>query len=635
MCAIAGIVSLTGETIPHLERALTVMNDLQAHRGPDGHGCWTSDRGNAGLGHRRLSIIDIAGGSQPMQDESGNCLVFNGEIYNYLELRKELGQERFRTRSDTEVILRAYERWGEQCVDHFRGMFAFALWDRAESRLFCARDRFGIKPFHFARVGDNLYFASEAKALLPFLQSIEVDAAALRDYITFQFYLGGKTLFRGVRELPPGHIISVAAGQLTTRRYWEVFYEPDFDHTARYFHEQLAFFLEDSVRLHLRSDVAVGAALSGGLDSSILLTLAANNSKEPLRAFTGHFPGYPDLDESPYARAAAENARAHHTLVPVGAADFIDHIEQVIYHLDYPLVGPGSFPQFMVARAASNSHKVLLGGQGGDEIFGGYARYLIAYFEQCIRAAIDGTMHQGNFVVTYESIIPNLESLRQYKPLLQDFWRDGLFDGLEQRYFRLINRAGSMQDEIRWSELGPYDPLETFLEVFQGNNVGKEAYFDRMTHFDFKTLLPALLHVEDRMSMAFGIESRVPFLDHPLVQLAATMPADIKFKGGALKHALRQSLASILPEPVAARKDKMGFPVPLSDWLRHEARDFLHDLFTSPEAKTRRFIDNSAVLDGIDRGGRFDRRLWALLSLELWHRAFVDKATEFSKRAPA
>ena len=286
-----------------------------------------------------------------------------------------------------------------------------------------------------------------------------------------------------------------------------------------------------------------------------------------MAAFNGRF-ARSGFDESAYAAEVATAADIDLFQVDITESDFVDRIEDVIYHLDYPVAGPGSFPQFVVSELAADHRKVVLGGQGGDEIFGGYVRYLIAYFEQCIKGAIEGTMHSGNFVVTYESIIPNLGTLREYKPLLKDFWRQGLFDELDARYFRLINRASDLEDEIDWELLGPYSPFETFRSVFNGDNVGKEAYFDSMTHFDFKTLLPALLHVEDRVSMAHGLESRVPFLDHPLVELAATMPANVKFTDGNLKHVFKSAFGARLPDSVRSRRDKMGFPVPLHDWLR-------------------------------------------------------------------
>ncbi len=239
----------------------------------------------------------------------------------------------------------------------------------------------------------------------------------------------------------------------------------------------------------------------------------------------------------------------------------------MIYHLDYPVAGPGSFPQFMVSGEVARHIKVVLGGQGGDEIFGGYARYLIAYWEQCIKGAIDGTMNSGNFVVTYESIIPNLQTLRGYKPLIQEFWAEGIFEERDRRYYRLINRANTFGGIINWALFREPSSFDEFREIFWGSNVGKESYFDSMTHFDFKTLLPALLHVEDRMSMAHGVESRVPLLDHRLVELAATIPANIKFQNGELKRLLKVAFGDRLPPLIRERKDKMGFPVPLHAWM--------------------------------------------------------------------
>ena len=272
---------------------------------------------------------------------------------------------------------------------------------------------------------------------------------------------------------------------------------------------------------------------------------------------------------------------------------------------------------------------MILGGQGGDEIFGGYTRYLIAYFEQCIKAAIDGTMHSGNFVVTYESIIPNLVALRNYKPLLKEFWRDGLFEDLDARYFRLINRAPHLSGEVDFEALGDYSPFETFQSIFNGRNVGHESYFDKMTHFDFKTLLPALLQVEDRVSMAHGLESRVPLLDHELVELAATMPADVKFKGGTMKHVFKQATRPLVPDVIADRKDKMGFPVPLHEWFAGPAREFVADVFSSQAAPSATTSTTARCSPGSRRENRFGRKTWGLLCLELWQRLFHDREHEF------
>jgi len=353
---------------------------------------------------------------------------------------------------------------------------------------------------------------------------------------------------------------------------------------------------------------------------------------EPLIGFTGKFSAFgSNFDESRYARALAESHGFELYETDITAADFIEHIRHVIYHLDYPVAGPGSFPQYMVSKLAAHHRKTVLGGLGGDEIFGGYTRYLIAYFEQCIKGAINGTMKSGNFIVTYESIIPNLTALCNYKPLLREFWRNGLFDDMDRRYYRLVNRAPALADEVNWELLGDYSPFETFRNIFNGKNVGKESYFDQMTHFDFKTLIPALLQVEDRMSMAHGLESRVPLLDYPLVELAATIPSNIKFKDGTMKHIFKKVITPLLPDEIANRKDKMGFPTPLTHWITGEAREFVHDTFSSQRALNRDLVDNRIVLDRIDKESEFGRKTWGLLCLELWQQIFHDREQEYKK----
>ena len=634
MCGIAGIYNLQLQPVPDLAPKLNVMNQLIRHRGPDGDANWSNPADTVGLVHRRLSIIDLSpSGAQPMTDRRGNWIVFNGEIYNYIELRQELGPENFSTSSDTEVILASYRKWGTDCVNHLRGMFAFAIWNETDQSLFCARDRFGIKPFYYTIQQNTFYFASEPKALLPFLDQIETDLDGFKDYLTFQFCLAGKTLFKWIRELLPAHFMLIRNGNIQPQRYWEVFFGPDFEHTAKYFEEKLRALLLDSVQFHLRSDVPVGAYVSGGLDSSTVASIASDQQDaSAMMGFTGKFAAYGDeFDESRYARALAQQKGFQLCEQDINAQDFIENIRKVIYHLDYPVAGPGSFPQYMVSRLAARYRKVVLGGQGGDEIFGGYTRYLIAYFEQCIKGAIEGTMHNGNFVVTYESIIPNLVALRNYKPLLQEFWREGLFEPMDRRYFRLVNRAPSLDSEINWRALEPYSARESFQQIFHGDNVRKESYFDLMTHFDFKTLLPALLQVEDRMSMAHGLESRVPLLDHPIVELAATIPADAKFKDGKMKHMLREVVKPFLPEVILNRQDKMGFPTPLSEWLAGEARDFVRDIFSGQKAVNRDLVDNRQVLRGMDNEPRYGRKIWGLLCIEIWQQEFHDRQAEYRK----
>jgi asparagine synthase (glutamine-hydrolysing) len=600
------------------------------HRGPDGSGKWVAPNGQVGFGHVRLSIIDLETGAQPMHSDDGRfTIIYNGEIYNYTELRAELGVGLFRTHSDTEVVLRAYQRWGADCVNRFRGMFAIAIWDAVEQKLFLARDRFGIKPLYWAKTSDGLYFASEVKALLPFLDRRSVNAAALSDYFTFQFCLGEKTLTEGVWQMPAAHFALIAPGQQPRpTRYWEVHYEVDYDHTERWFTERLQELVHDSVRMHLRADVEVGSYVSGGVDSSLLASLAREiRSDGPFKAFNGRFMDGLDFDESRYAKALADEQNMQLHVTDISEQDFVDNIGKVIWHLDQPTAGPGSFPQYMVSKQVGQHIKVVLGGQGGDEIFGGYARYLVAYFEQCIKGAIEGSLHNGNYVVTYESIIPNLETLRQYKPMLREFWANGLFGERDERYWRLVNRANTFGGILAPEAINQQATFEEFKSIFWGSNVGKESYFDSMTHFDFKTLLPALLQVEDRMSMAHGVEARVPFLDHPLVEFAATIPADIKFKNGELKRLLKTVFADRLPTAISARKDKMGFPVPLNLWLKRggPARDLIGDILGSTKAKTRSYLSNGLSLDAVlDTQSVYGRNLWGLLSMELWNRQFMD-----------
>lgn len=632
MCGIAGIASLVDAPVAEPRRKLRTMGELITHRGPDGEGNWIGPSRKVGLTHRRLAIIDLsAAAAQPMAADNGCCITYNGEIYNYVELRTALSSSwKFRSHSDTETILAAYERWGDCCVDHLRGMFAFGLWDERRRRLYCARDRFGIKPFYYAIIDGLFAFASEAKALLPLLPEIETDPAALAEYLTFQYTIGDHTLFKGIRQLLPGHALSVEDGEIRTWRYWDVRYEIDYDHSPKYFQTRLVELMADSLKLHLRSDVPVGSYMSGGIDSSLIAILAAESDPGNRRAFHGKFTERPGYDESRYALLAAQRAGSDLHVIDIGSGDFKDHIRDVIYHLDFPVAGPGSFAQYMVSRLASQHLKVVLGGQGGDEIFGGYARYLLAYFEQCIKAALDGTYKDGNFVVTIESIVPNLGLLREYKPLMKEFWREGLFDSLDERYFRLIDRSTDMAEEIEWGELDKSRVFDDFRAIFNnGANVRKEAYFDKMTHFDFKCLLPALLHVEDRMSMAHGLESRVPFLDHPLVEFAATVPADLKFQGGNMKHLLKTSFAGSLPEAIVTRRDKMGFPVPLKEWFGGELSEMTREIFTTPAAQNRPFMNTKAVLANFDKSARFSRKTWGLLSLELWHQRFHDQAAQY------
>ncbi len=634
MCGIAGLLNLDGNSIEGLERKLSVMSKLIEHRGPDGYGQWIGADDAVGFTHCRLSIIDLtAHGAQPMSGPNGTVITYNGEIYNYQELRSQLSTDwAFTSMSDTETILAAYNKHGTNCLDQLSGMFAFAIWDEKKQRLFCARDHFGIKPFYYCIVDGVLAFASEMKALLPLLPEVYTDESAFAEYLTFQYTIGEHTLFKGIKQLLPGHAMVVENGNVRVDRYWDVHYEIDYNHDPEYFSDQLNHLVDDSVNMHLRSDVPIGSYLSGGIDSSLIALLAQRHDPSNNQMFHGKFTEFPGYDESRFAQTVADQCESTLHQIDITADDFKDNIENVIYHLDTPVAGPGAFSQYMVSKLAAEKVKVVLGGQGGDEIFGGYARYVVAYFEQTIKAAIDGTHKNGNFVVTPESIIPNLGALREYKPMIKEFWREGLFDELDARYFRLIDRSTDMVNEVEWEGLDREKVYNDFHAIFNNTkNVRKEAYFDSMTHFDFKCLLPALLQVEDRMSMAHGLESRVPFLDRKLVEFAATVPAGIKFKGGNMKHLLKEAHMKVLPTSVVERRDKMGFPVPLREWFMGDLHDMVQDIFRTSKTRNRDFIIHDAVLKNFDQTGQFSRKTWGLLSLELWHQQFHDKAHEYRR----
>lgn len=627
MCGIAGIISGCRDC-SRLEREIRAMNQLQAHRGPDAEGIWVDEATGVALGHRRLSIIGLGEeGTQPMTDGK-RWLVFNGEIYNYRELRQELGIDRFRTATDSEVILVGYEKWGENVLDRLIGMFAFALWDPDEQCLFAARDRFGIKPFYYTNQDGEFRFASEAKSLLPFLPSVDLSERGLHDYLTFQLPLGGTTLFEGIQQLPAAHSLSLTRGKpsIKIRKYWEVSYERDFQHSEKYLLEHLDELLTDSVSLHTRSDVPIGGYVSGGVDSS-LISIMASEEVDDYLGFTGKFTSPEGYDESEYAVAAARHGGFELFQRDIQASDFIENLSKVIYHLDYPVGGPGSFPQYMVSELAAQHRKVVLGGQGGDEIFGGYARYLVAYLEQAIKGAIEGTADEAQFILTYESMVKSLRALDGYQPMLASFWSKGIFGPRDERYIDLVDRSSGIEFAAWVSDSG-YDPRETALELFRAENVESGSYFDEMTHFDFKTLLPGLLHVEDRMSMAHGLEARVPFLDHRIVELMATVPADVKFRDGELKRFLRKAMTHRLPIEIAERTDKMGFPVPLSYWRSHDSamRDFCGDLFGSSRSRNAfPFVVPSEK----DVASLPDRGLWAHAGMEVWFQEFQDRGPWF------
>ena len=625
MSCIAGVLRLDGQAADQ-DLAVRMAATIR-HRGPDASGQFAE--GPVAFGHQRLSIIDLASGQQPMASEH-SVIVFNGEIYNYVELRDELRSRgrTFRTASDTEVILQAYEEWGPPCVERLNGMFAFALYDRRKRQVLFARDHFGVKPLYLHATPARVLFASEIKALLadPEVRA-EADLDGVREYLTFQYVQGSRTMFRGVTKLLPGEyqLWDLVTGTRRCVRYWEPRFRVDTDHSERYFTERTLWLLEDAVRLQMRSDVPVGTYLSGGMDSSLVTVLASRVAAGPLQTFTGRFEEGPEFDELAYARQVAGACGATMHVITPTEQQFVDLLPHIAYHMDEPVAGPGLFPQFVVSREAARHVKVVLGGQGGDEIFGGYVRYLVAYFEQAIKGAIYETNEEAEHIVSFASILPNLPSLRQYAPMMQQFWRTGLFEDMDRRYFRLVDRSGGALSLLSPAFRAEYRPevlFESFREVF--NHPETLSYYNKMTHYDLVTNLPALLHVEDRVTMASSLESRVPLLDHRLADLVAGMPPGMKFKGGELKHILKRAIGGLLPEAILSRKDKMGFPVPLHLWARGRSRDFFADVLLSKRCRERGLFAAAEVEKLMASEAGFSRQLWGLLNLELWYRTFID-----------
>ena len=634
MCGIVGILELDGGSVS--PRLLARMGDALIHRGPDGEGTFAD--GPVGFHHKRLAIIDPAAGRQPMTRD-GVTIVLNGEIYNYLELRDELrglGHE-FRTRTDTEVLLAGYLQWGSEVLSRLNGMFAFLVWDSRSQRLLAARDHFGIKPLYYHATARRLMFASEIKALWrhPELRA-EANDAAINDYLWFQYPLGDATLFQGVRKLLPGHLLEadLATGRHRITRYWEPRFQADRHHTEEFFLEQLRYLLRDAVGLQMRSDVPVGCYLSGGFDSSLITALAAPLAGDRLKTFTGAFREGREFNELEHARALARHVGAESFEIWPTQDDFVELLPALVYYMDEPAGGPGLFPQYMVSRRASREVKVVLGGQGGDEIFGGYARYLVAYFEQALKGAIFETNEEQEHLVSLRSIVPNLPALQQYGPMMQHFFRTELFEPMDRRYFRLIDRSVGTLECLTPERFAGFDPdavYRRFQEAF--NHPETVSYYNKMTHFDLIAGLPALLQVEDRASMAASVESRVPLLDRRIVELVASMPPALKFKGGELKYILKRAVKDLLPPAIAERKDKMGFPVPLHLWSRSRCRELFEDILLSRAARERGLFDPVKVEAALRDERAFSRRLWGMINLELWYRTFID-CSELPDLAP-
>ncbi len=655
MCGIIGRYNLDGENIVY-GNALRSLEIIR-HRGPDDWGMLfaKSDTGAVRhrlpqreeiivdediiLGHTRLSIIDLAGGHQPMADKSNRChIVFNGEIYNYIELRNDLENKgyHFRTAGDTEVILNAYLEFGTDCVKHFNGIFAFSIYDSRSGALFCARDHLGVKPFYYYHDPNKFVFASEIKSILCWDDiTAEPDYGAMLDYLTFLFYLDDRTLFKNIKSLPPAFSMTIDKSGVKLQRYWTPDLCPDYSLNRQKAAEKVRELVTDAVRLQMRSDVDIGTHLSSGVDSSTIASLVSRMSGSRIYSFTGRFKNGGVYDELPLARASSKilNTRLH--VVTPSPDDFKKYIRNLIWSCDYPSVGPGVFPQFMVSKTAASKLKVVLGGQGGDEVFLGYPRYLRTIIEDRIVTgrkdrAIAGTSDISllrHYYLNYGVggfagwLLKRKTSRFSERYALSS----ARLYGLESYY------AGHLLNEYK-----NYNPITAAIESI--DSIESDSLSNIMTWFDLKYYLPALLQIEDRTSMAWSLESRVPLLDFRIVEFALKIPPEIKFHELKLKSIFLAAMGDILPEPIRKNIRKIGFATPIGIWFENELRDFVSKILCPENLRKRNLLDESAISDffksrkkWLTLGVPRDTLLWSLLNLELWYQVFIDGRIEDSR----
>jgi asparagine synthase (glutamine-hydrolysing) len=624
MCGIAGIIRFdSGQTVD--PERLRRMRDVLRHRGPDGEGLWID--GSVGFAHRRLAIVDIGGGAQPMSNDDGSAwITYNGEIYNHPELKLDLEAKghRYRTRCDTETILHIYEDEGEGCVHRLRGMFAFALWDRNREKLLLARDRLGIKPLYYAITDHELLFASEIKAILAAGVRPVLNEEVLPEYLATGFVSGPKTFFRGVWKLLPGRTMTWSrADGLRENRYWQpAARSAERPQSMEAQSAELRDRLGDAVRSHLMSDVPVGLFLSGGIDSTGLGALMASMVKEPIKTFS---VGFPDRDgnELSYARLAARSIGSEHHEVVVTPEQFFRALPRLIWHEDEPIAFPSSVPLYFVSALAREHVKVVLTGEGADELFCGYNRYRVTAWNQRLGEA-------------YGRVVPRFARNGLSRTIQRLPWRARRYLGRtfltlspDPRTVCFENFAvfgERARQEIFSDERIPrtWDPFAELLRCYEGASGG---ILDRMTYTDLQTYLVELLMKQDQMSMAASVESRVPYLDHELVEYVAGLPAESKLRGWQTKLILREVLRDLVPPQILTRR-KMGFPVPVGRWLRGSFAALVDEFVRGPRAASRALFEPQFVrgLAEQHRSGQIEHgsRLWSLINLEIWQRIFVD-----------
>jgi asparagine synthase (glutamine-hydrolysing) len=593
MCGIAGIYDLRGRPVSSSE--VRGMQEAIAHRGPDDHGQYVEE--GLGLTNRRLSIIDLSpAGHQPMANEDGSVLlVYNGELYNFPELVPllEARGHQFHSRTDSEVVIHAYEEWGPACLERFNGMFAFAIWDRRAQKLFLARDRFGIKPLYYALHDGRFLFASEIKSLLRAGLPRRVSAEALSEYFSFQNLLSDLTLFDGVRLLPPGHTLTVSEDGLETSRYWDLSFDPDESLSEDEWAEQIRGVFEEVVTRQLISDVPVGSYLSGGMDSASISAVASRHVPR-LMTFTGGF----DLssvtgielvfDERADAEVIASHFRTQHYEMVMHAGDMAWALPELVWHLEDLRVGM-SYPNYYIAGLAAKFVKVALGGAGGDELFAGYPwRY---------------------------ELVEGLDDQRAFDQAHYEYWTRLVPDDQKAAFFT---------DDV-WGRAREYQPFDVYRQaIAPADGLDPLA---KALYFEAKTFLHGLLVVEDKVSMAHSLEVRVPFLDNELVALAERIPSRLKHGGGGGKELLRKAMAPLLP-PEIVEKRKQGFSPPDQSWYAGPTMDYIREILLDPRSLGRGYFQPAYVKRVLEEHleGRVNHRLliWSLLCFEWWNRLFMD-----------
>lgn len=623
MCGIYGRVGFDGAIAPSAADWAAVR--CLAHRGPDDEGLWSG--ASAVLGMRRLAVIDLPSGHQPMSNEDGTIwLVFNGEIYNYRELRTELlgHGHQFSTNGDTEVLVHGYEQWGDGLLDRLNGMFAIALWDGRTQTFWAARDRVGVKPLYYFEDGARLILASEIKAILaqPDVPR-EVSETGLLNFLAYGHSVAPQTMFRGIRKLPPGHLMRVSKGTVAIREWWDA--DPSTPTTLNETEciAKVRSLLEDSVRLRLIADVPVGAFLSGGLDSSAVVALMSRQMDRPVETFSIGFGGGAVFNELPDARRVAQHLGTTHHEMTVSPGELSGVLETLVYHFDEPFGDAAAFPTYLVSRLARAHVTVALTGEGGDELFGGYRRYWAARWVKML-SVITG-VPGGALLTGAAGVLPRFRRIKklveassargaaaQYSSLLRVFSDDMMKSTLDARYAQVA---------------AAYDASAMYEQLFQRARGADEA--NRMMYADLKTwLADTYLEKVDKTSMATSLEARVPLLDYRLVEFAMTMPSTFKIAGGETKRVLRRAVADLVPASTL-KKPKHGFAVPTDPWFRGELRGFAFDVLMDPRARQRGVFRPVAVerLWRDHQSGREvrDTHLWLLMNFELWARQYLDR----------